>query len=84
MDLIDLYRGVIIVDHGDQYYTVYANLDEDFPESLNVGEYYYKDTLIGNVSDSEDEKHGELNFGIWKFSKNNMDPDYLNPEDWIK
>jgi len=84
MDLIDLYRGVIIVDHGNQYYTVYANLDENFPESINIGEYYYKDTLIGIVSESEDEKHGELNFGIWKFSKDNMDPDYLNPEDWIK
>ena len=84
IDLLDLYRGVVIVDHGNQYYTVYANLNENLPETLNVGEYYNKDTVIGVVAEGEDEKYGELNFGIWKFSKNNSNPEYLNPEEWIK
>ena len=83
MNLLDLYSGVIIVDHGDQYYTVYANLNENLPETLNVGEYYNKNTLIGNVSDSEDGKYGELNFGIWKVS-NDGEFNYLNPEDWVE
>ena len=84
IDLLDLYRGVIIVDHGDQYYTVYANLNENLPESLNIGAYYTKDTVIGIVAEDENGKHGELNFGIWKFSKDNANPQYLNPEEWIK
>ena len=66
----DYLGSIIYIDHGDQYYTIYANLNENIPKSLNIGEYYYKDTVIGSVSDSEDGKHGELNFGIWKISEN--------------
>lgn len=84
IDLLDLYRGVVIVDHGNQYYTVYANLNENLPETLNIGEYYGKDTVIGIVAEGENGNHGELNFGIWKFSKDNANPQYLNPEEWIK
>ena len=84
IDLLDLYRGVIIVDHGDQYYTIYANLNENLPESLNIGDYYSKDTIIGKAAENEDGNHGELNFGIWKFSKDNTNPQYLNPEEWIE
>ena len=84
IDLLDLYRGVIIVDHGNQYYTVYANLNENLPESLNIGAYYTKDTVIGIVAEDENGKYGELNFGIWKFSKDNANPQYLDPEEWIK
>ena len=58
-------------------------LNENIPESLNVGKYYYKDTVIGSVSDSEDGKHGQLNFGIWIVSKNGEDT-HLNPEEWIE
>jgi len=84
IDLLDLYRGVVIVDHGNQYYTVYANLNENLPETLNIGEYYSKDTVIGIVAEGENGNNGELNFGIWKFSKDNANPQYLNPEEWIK
>ena len=84
IEVMDLYRGVIIVDHGDRYYTVYANLNENLNDKLVIGEYYAKDTLVGIVGDSEDGKSGELNFGIWKFPENAANPQYLNPEEWIK
>ena len=84
IEVMDLYRGVIIVDHGDRYYTVYANLNENLNDKLVIGEYYAKDTVVGIVGDSEDGKSGELNFGIWKFPENAANPQYLNPEDWIK
>ena len=84
IDLLDLYRGVIIVDHGDQYYTVYANLNENLSESLNIGEYYNKNTVIGLAGNNQNGEYGVLNFGIWKFSKDNANPQYLDPEEWIK
>ena len=84
IEVMDLYRGVIIVDHGDRYYSVYANLNENLDENLAIGEYYSKDTLIGVVGESEDGSSGELNFGIWKFPENASNPQYLNPEEWIK
>ena len=84
IEVMDLYRGVIIVDHGDRYYTVYANLNENLNDKLAIDEYYAKDTLIGIVGDSEDGKSGELNFGIWKFPEDAANPQYLNPEEWIK
>lgn len=77
----DYLGSIIYIDHGDQYYTIYANLNKNIPKSLNIGEYYYKDTVIGSVSDSEDGKHGQLNFGIWKISENGEE--YFNPEEWI-
>ena len=84
IEVMDLYRGVIIVDHGDRYYSVYANLNENLDKKLAIGEYYSKDTLIGVVGDSEDGKSGELNFGIWKFPEDAANPQYLNPEEWIE
>jgi len=84
IEVMDLYRGVIIVDHGDRYYSVYANLNENLDKKLAIGEYYSKDTLIGVVGESEDGKSGELNFGIWKFPEDAANPQYLNPEEWIK
>ena len=84
IEVMDLYRGVIIVDHGDRYYSVYANLNENLDENLAIGEYYSKDTLIGVVGESEDGNSGELNFGIWKFPEDASNPQYLNPEEWIK
>ena len=84
IEVMDLYRGVIIVDHGDRYYSVYANLNENLDENLAVGKYYSKDTLIGVVGESEDGNSGELNFGIWKFPEDASNPQYLNPEEWIK
>ena len=84
IEVMDLYRGVIIVDHGDRYYSVYANLNENLDKKLAIGEYYSKDTFIGVVGDSEDGKSGELNFGIWKFPEDAANPQYLNPEEWIE
>ena len=84
IEVMDLYRGVIIVDHGDRYYSVYANLNENLDKKLAIGEYYSKNTLIGVVGESEDGKSGELNFGIWKFPEDAANPQYLNPEEWIE
>ena len=84
IEVMDLYRGVIIVDHGDRYYSVYANLNENLDKKLAIGKYYSKDTLIGVVGESEDGKSGELNFGIWKFPEDAANPQYLNPEEWIE
>ena len=84
IEVMDLYRGVIIVDHGDRYYSVYANLNENLDKNLAIGKYYSKDTLIGVVGENEDGISGQLNFGIWRFPEDAANPQYLNPEEWIK
>ena len=70
---IPTYGNIIIIDHGDEYSTVYANLDSIF---INEDEYVASDTIIGTVSNSGN-KRGLLHFEIWKKDKK------LNPESWL-
>ena len=70
---IPTYGNIIIIDHGDEYSTVYANLDSIF---INEDEYVASDTIIGTVSNSGNKRR-LLHFEIWKKDKK------LNPESWL-
>ena len=50
---------------------------------LAIGEYYAKDTWLELLEIAKMVKW-RLNFGIWKFPENAANPQYLNPEEWIK
>ena len=59
---IPTYGNIIIVDHGEEYSTVYANLESIF---ISEDEYITSETIIGTVADSGNKKR-LLHFEIWK------------------
>lgn len=68
-------RGnIIIISHGDGYYTVYTNLSEI---SVNVSQMVDRGQIIGTVGESGSMSGPILHFQIWKNTQN------LNPEEWI-
>ncbi|MBN2279612.1 MAG: peptidoglycan DD-metalloendopeptidase family protein [Candidatus Marinimicrobia bacterium] len=69
------YGNTIIIDHGDDYYTVYTHIT-----NVNVREdqYVAKHTKIAEIGDSGSFDGARLHFEIW--NKNNK----LNPEYWLK
>ena len=79
LQYLDINERYLMNNIPNKYNDEFYQFNDEFCE-----EYYNKDTVIGVVAEGEDEKYGELNFGIWKFSKNNSNPEYLNPEEWIK
>jgi septal ring factor EnvC (AmiA/AmiB activator) len=74
INYIPTYGNVIIVDHGDDYATVYANLGRIF---ITDNQYISQGDLIGEVSSSGSKKN-LLHFEIWKKDQK------LNPEKWLK
>lgn len=69
-------RGnLVIVNHGDGYYTVYTHLDEilvELQEDVVAGQ------VIGRVGETGSLGEPVLHFQIWnKFQ-------HLNPEDWLR
>jgi septal ring factor EnvC (AmiA/AmiB activator) len=67
---------VVIVNHGDGYYTLYAHLSEIM---VRVGEEVTSGQTIGKVGDSGTSLKGTvLHFEVRKGSS------ALNPEDWLR
>jgi septal ring factor EnvC (AmiA/AmiB activator) len=69
------FGNMLIVDHNDGYYTVYAHLDEIF---VNAGEFVEGGSQIGSVGDSGSLRGPQLHFEIYGNDKN------LNPVHWLK
>ena len=70
---IPTYGNIIIIDHGEEYATVYANLGRIF---VTEDQYVSSGTIIGEVSDSG-SKRKLLHFEIWQKDKK------LDPELWL-
>ena len=70
---IPIYGNIIIIDHGEEYTTVYANLGRIF---VAEDQYVSTGTIIGEVSDSGN-KRKLLHFEVWHKDKK------LNPELWL-
>lgn len=69
------YGNLIIIDHGQHYYTVYAHLEEMFKAK---GDAVDKDEVIATVGDSGSLTGPGLHFEIRHGGKP------LDPMDWIK
>ena len=67
--------NIIIIDHGEEYSTVYANI-----EQISVYENQYISTgeLIAKAGESNVQNKGVVHFEIWKKDK------HLNPENWLQ
>ena len=67
------YGNLIIIDHGDSYFSVYANIEKiQFTENDYIQQY----STLGYIPKGENEK-SRLHFEIWG---NNIK---LNPEKWL-
>lgn len=69
------YGRTVVIDHGDRYYTVYANLSRVFK---SVGEEVSEGDSFAEVKLASSKKNNYLYFELRKFSE------ALNPEYWIK
>jgi septal ring factor EnvC (AmiA/AmiB activator) len=69
------FGNMVIVDHNDGYYTVYAHLDEIF---ISAGEFIEGGNRIGSVGESGSLEGPKLHFEIYG---NNQT---LNPLEWLK
>ena len=69
------YGRTIIIDHGENFYSVYTHI-----EKVNVRENQYvaNNTKLAEIGDSGSFDGTRLHFEIWK---NNTK---LNPEKWLK
>ena len=68
------YGNLIIIDHGDSYFSVYANIEKiQFTE----GDYIQQYSVLGYIPKGKKEI-SRLHFEIWG---NNIK---LNPEKWLK
>jgi len=70
VDKLEGYETVIVVDHGDNFYSIYGNLVEVF---VSEGEFISKATLLGTTS-----KLSGLYFQVNQGSKS------LNPQSFFK
>ena len=72
------YGDLVILDHGNGYYTVYSNIKDI---SVNENEYISNSFKIGTVAKSSNSHYTSKNifhFEIWGNNKK------LNPEKWLK
>ena len=63
------YGNVIIIDHGDKYFTVYSNVDNIL---VNENEYVQSNIKIAEVTTNQKNKY-ILHFEVWG-NKNKLDP----------
>jgi septal ring factor EnvC (AmiA/AmiB activator) len=69
------FGNMVIIDHNDGYYTVYAHLDEIF---VNANDFVEGGNRIGSVGESGSLEGAKLHFEIYG---NNQT---LNPLEWLK
>jgi len=69
------FGNMVIVDHNDGYYTVYAHMDEI---RVNAGEFVEGGGSIGSVGESGSLEGPKLHFEIYGNNNN------LNPLSWLK
>jgi len=69
------FGNMVIIDHNDGYYTVYAHLDEIF---VSAGEFVEGGNRLGSVGESGSLEGPKLHFEIYG---NNQT---LNPLEWLK
>ena len=69
------FGNMVIVDHNDGYYTVYAHMDE---VRITAGEFVETGRPIGTVGESGSLEGPKLHFEIYGNNKN------LNPLSWLK
>ena len=68
------YGPIVIINHGDGYFTLYAHLSEIL---VTVGQEIPAGQIIGRVGDTGSLKGPELHFEVRKGGT------ALNPEDWL-
>ncbi|TMQ69798.1 MAG: M23 family metallopeptidase [Candidatus Eisenbacteria bacterium] len=68
------YGPIVILNHGDGYFTLYAHLSEIL---VTVGQEIPAGQIIGRVGDTGSLKGPELHFEVRKGGT------ALNPEDWL-
>ncbi|HKK68813.1 MAG TPA: peptidoglycan DD-metalloendopeptidase family protein, partial [Bacteroidales bacterium] len=69
------YGRTIIIDHGDNYYSVYTHVDN---VNVRQDQYVAKHAKIAEIGDSDSFDGTLLHFEIWNKNKK------LNPEDWLQ
>ena len=67
--------NIVLLNHGDGYYTVYGHLDLVFVSS---GDEVEEGEVIGRVGDREGLNGSNLNFGIYKGRK------HVDPQTWLR
>ncbi len=85
IDFNPIYNSYIIIDHGNGYSTLYANLDD---QSIQVSEqdYIESQTVIANTlnsNNSGNNSYGLLYFMIFELANNEELKNY-NPKEWIE
>jgi septal ring factor EnvC (AmiA/AmiB activator) len=69
------FGNMVIVDHNDSYYTVYAHLDQIL---VNTGDFLKDGEVIGTVGESGSLEGSKLHLEIYGFNKTE------NPEVWLQ
>jgi septal ring factor EnvC (AmiA/AmiB activator) len=69
------FGNMVIVDHNDGYYSVYAHLDQIH---VNPNQFVEDGEVLGKVGESGSLEGAKLHFEIYGKNKN------LNPMDWLK
>jgi septal ring factor EnvC (AmiA/AmiB activator) len=69
------YGKMVIIDHGQRYYTVYAHLSEILK---SAGQAVQRGEAIGQVGDSDSLRGARLYFEIRKDGKP------IDPVSWLK
>jgi murein DD-endopeptidase MepM/ murein hydrolase activator NlpD len=86
IDYNPIYNTYIIIDHGDGYATLYANLDDSSIE-VSSQAYIESGAIIGNTLNNFDNKknnsYGLLYFGILR-TKDSQEVKPYNPREWIR
>tara|TARA_Y100000590_G_scaffold365048_1_gene423755 strand:- start:474 stop:1721 length:1248 start_codon:yes stop_codon:yes gene_type:complete len=86
IDYNPIWSSYVIIDHGDGYHTVYANLDENSIQVSNQ-DYVESETVVGNTlnyfDNKKNESYGLLYFSIFGVNKNQKVTRY-NPREWIR
>tara|TARA_B100001250_G_C19779928_1_gene781403 strand:+ start:310 stop:1527 length:1218 start_codon:yes stop_codon:yes gene_type:complete len=71
IDFIPNYGSIIIIEHGEGYFSVYSNVDEII---INENDYIQSGQKIAQVSNATSQLH----FQVWSNAKS------LNPEKWLR
>ena len=67
--------NIVIIDHGNNYYTVYSHLEV---VSVQQGLWLEQGAAIGKVGDRQSLHQSRLEFQVWKGK------DHLDPSLWLK